>query len=269
MENVKLIVRNKFGGKTMPNNRSESIIENRELNRKIVYAVNKAISDDVPKMIREYHLETNNRNLFAAGDVINENLRKHVVKDDIELLAFHRCAWEGRILVDRANKVTYTISAHQTLKTAIRKNRNNPYYLQSILFNENGGCEGTPRQMSIGDFCSDFMGSSFGTEELEDDYDKIMQGNISKTDGYIHYIIVYTSDHHTITEIDMLLLDKDFAEVDRLSLMEFVNPDFASLTDMEYDVVDNASESEEVTRPMLFKLKPGVKPALRAMEEEA
>ena len=37
----------------MPDNRSESIIDNQMLNRKIVYAINKAISDDVPQEIRE------------------------------------------------------------------------------------------------------------------------------------------------------------------------------------------------------------------------
>ena len=253
----------------MSDNRAESIIENRILNRKIVYAINKAISDDVPQVIRENHLETNNRHIFAAGDYINDNLRKHVVKDEVELISFNRYAWEGRILVDRANRITYTISTHQTLRTIIRKNRNRPHYLQSILFAENGDCEGTPKQLSIGDLYPEFVGFSFEAEELEEDYDKIMQGSISKTDGYKHYIIAYTSEHHMITDIEMILFDKDFAEVDKLSLMEFVSPDFASLTESEYDGTEILSENEEESRPLPLKLKPGVKPALRAMEEEA
>jgi hypothetical protein len=253
----------------MPDNRSESIIDNQVLNRKIVYAINKAISDDVPQEIRGNRLETNNRHIFAAGDYINDNLRKHVVKDEVELLAFNRYAWEGRILIDRANHVTYTISTHQTLRTIIRKNRNRPHYLQSILYAENSDCEGSPKQLSIGDLYPDFVGSSFDAEELEEDYDKIMQGSISKTDGYKHYIIVYTSDHHTISDIEMLLLDKDFAEVDKISLMEYVNPDFASLTESGYDVTEEQDEKAEEVRTLPLKLKPGVKPALRAMEEEA
>ena len=44
----------------MPDNRSKSIIANQVLARKIVYAINKAISEDVPQEIRENHLETNN-----------------------------------------------------------------------------------------------------------------------------------------------------------------------------------------------------------------
>ena len=67
----------------------------------------------------------------------------------------------------------------------------------------------------------------------------------------------------------MLLLDKDFAEVDKISLMEYVNPDFASLTESGYDVTEEQDEKAEEVRTLPLKLKPGVKPALRAMEEEA
>ena len=250
----------------MPNKRSESIIVNQMLIRKIVYAINKAITDDVPKNNRENRLETNNRNIFAAGDYINDNLRKHVAKDEIKLLAFKRYAWDGRIIVDRVNRVTYTVSTHQTLWAAIRKNRNRPYYLQSILYAENGDCEGTPRQLTLTEFCPEIKGTTFEAEELEDDFEKIMKGNISIEDGYKHYIVVYTADHRMITNIELLLLDKDFAEVDKLSLMEYVNPDFASLTESDYNASEIVTEEE---RPLLLKLKPGVKPALRTMEEEA
>ncbi len=253
----------------MSESRSESIIVNQMLNRKIVYAVNKAISDDVPHEIRENRIETNNRHIFAAGDYINENLRKHVVKDEIELLPFNRYAWEGRILVDRINKVTYTISTHQTLKTIIRKNRNKPHYLQSILYAENGDCQGTPKQFTLGDFYPEFMPTKFEIEELEEDYDKIMQGNIRKTDGYKHYIVVYTVEHHTISEIELLLLDKDFAEVDSLSLMEYVNPDFASLTEVGYNLSESGGEEMEEVPRVPLKLKSGVRPAFRAMEDKA
>ena len=253
----------------MPKNRSESIIENQMLNRRIVYAINKAISDDAPQMLRENRLETNNRYIFAAGDYINENLRKHVVKDEIELISFNRYAWEGRILVDRVNKVTYTISTHQTLRNVIRKNRNRPHYLQSILYAENGDCQGTPKQISLGEFFPGMVPTRFDDEELNQDFEKIVQGSIDKTDGYKHYIIVYTAERREITEIEILLLDKDFAEVDRVSLMEYVNPDFASLTETEYSVAESADGDVKKTKPLPLKLKPGVKPALRAMEEKA
>ena len=264
-----MIEEKQLGGNEMPENRSESIIVNQMLNRRIVYAVNKAISDDIPQMIRENRLETNNRHIFASGDYINENLRKHVVKDEIELIPFKRYAWEGRILADRVNKITYTICTHQTLRTVIRKNRNRPHYLQSILYAENGDCQGTPKQITLGDFFPGMVPTQFEDEELNQDFEKIMQGSITKADGYKHYIVVYTAEHHEITEIEMLLLDKDFAEVDRISLMEYVNPDFASLTEMEYSVSESVGGDVKETRSLSLKLKPGVKPALRAMEENA
>ena len=52
----------------MSGNKTETINENPMLSRKIVYAINKAITDDVPRVKRENHLETNNRHIFARGD---------------------------------------------------------------------------------------------------------------------------------------------------------------------------------------------------------
>ena len=50
--------------------------------------------------------------------------------------------------------------------------------------------------------------------------------------------------------------------------MEYVNPDFASLTERGYDATEEQGEKAEEVRILPLKLKPGVKPALRAMEEE-
>ena len=249
--------------------RSESIIVNQMLLRKIVYAVNKAITQDVPQDMRDNRLETNNRNIFAAGDYINENLRQHVVKDDVDLISFNRYAWEGRIIADRANSITYTISTHQTLKTVITKHRNQPHYLMTLLYAENSDCEGSPKQMTLGDISPDFKMDAFDAEVLEEDFDRIMQGSISRTDGYKHYIVAYTAEHHAIMKIELLLLDKDFAVVDQLDLIEYVTPDFASLTESQYEETEELEETEQEVKPSLLKLRPGVKPALRAMEEEA
>ena len=252
----------------MSMSRSESIIENQMLNRKIVYAINKAITQDVPRDMRENRLETNNRHIFAPGDHINDNLRKHVVKDDVDLISFNRCAWEGRILADRGNRVTYTVSTHQTLKTVITKHRKRPHYLMTLLYAENGDCEGSAKQMTLGDISSDFERDAFEAEVLEEDFDKIMQGSISRTDGYKHYIVAYTAEHHAIIKIELLLLDKDFAVVDRLDLIEYVTPDFASLTENQYEEPEELEETEGEVKPSLLKLRPGIKPALRTMEEE-
>lgn len=249
--------------------RYESIIENQMLNRKIVYAINKAITQDTPQDMRDNRLETNNRHIFSPGDHINENLRKHVVNGDIDLIPFNRHKWEGRIIIDRGNRVTYTISTHQTLKTVITKHRNRPHYLVTLLYAENGDCEGTPKQITLGDLSPDFKMDTFEAEVLEEDFDKIMQGSISRTDGYKHYIVAYTAEHHAIIKIELLLLDKDFVVVDQLDLIEYVTPDFAALTEDQNEETEELEETEQEVKPLLFKLRPGVKLTARVMEEEA
>ena len=252
----------------MVTNRLKSIIENPILSRKIVYAINKAVTQDIPQNNRENRLETNNRNRFAAGDFINENLRQHVVKGAVDLIPFKRYAWEGRIIVDRENKITYTIVTHRTLHAIIKKHRNQPHYLMTLLSVENGDCEGSSKQMTLGEFVPDFKVDTFKTEVLEEDFDKIMQGSVSRTDGYKHYIIAYTYEQRSIIRIELLLLDKDFDFVDRLDLMEYVVPDFASLTDSEYEESEK-EEAEQEARPFLLKLREGVKTTLNVMKEKS
>ena len=250
-------------------NRSGAIIENQMIIRKIVYAINKAITQDAPQDMRENRLETNNRHIFALGDHINDNLRKYVVKDDVNLIAFKRYAWEGRLLADRENRVTYAIFSHQTLKTVIKKQRHRPHYLMTLLYVENGDCEGSPKQMTLGEISPDFKMDAFDEEVLEEDFDTIMQGSISRKDGYKHYIVAYTAEHHAIMKIELLFLDKDFVVVDKLDLIEYVTPDFASLTESQCEVAEELEETEQEAKPSLLKLRPGVKPVLRAIEEEA
>ena len=123
--------------------------------------------------------------------------------------------------------------------------------------------------MTLGDISLDFKMDTFDAEVLEEDFDKIMRGNISKTDGYKHYVVAYTAEHHEITKIELLLLDKDFAVVDHLDLIEYVTTDFASLTENQYEETEELEEAEQEEKPSLLKLRPGVKPTLRVMEEEA
>ena len=251
----------------MEDNRREAIEFNETLVRRMVYAINKAITEDVPQELRLHHLETNNRCRFAPGDYINENLRRHVVNEGVDLIPFQRFVYEGRILVDRKNKVTYTIVTFATLATGARKHGTSPYYLQSILSVENGDCEGTPKQMTLGDYAEAMGFSTFSQEEYEADFDTIMQGAIGKDDGYRHYIIGYSAKRSEIQAIELLYLDSDFAEVDSRDLMEYIVPDFAMLTEVNYEN-ESVQAEEETQQHKLFKLRPGVKPALRAKEEE-
>lgn len=253
----------------MDDKRINTIQFNENLIRRAVYAINKAVSEDVPQELRQNRLETNNRCKFAAGDHINDNLRHHVVDENIDLIPFKRFVWEGRILVDHTNKITYTIASFATLAAAPKKHGNKPYYLQSILFAENGDCEGFPKQMTLAGFAESMGFEPFTTEEFTNDFNTIMQGAVNETDGYRHYILGYTAMRSEITEIRLLYLDKDFAEVDSRDLMDYVTPDFASLTNSDFNVAETDDVESDTQHRQPMKLKPGLKPALRALEEEA
>ena len=248
---------------------TDKIVLNSVLIREVVYSINAAVTIDVPQELRENRLETNNRIRFSYGDHINENLRNHAVDGEkVELISFNRYAWDGRILADHENRITYTICTELTLKAVARKHGTNPHYLKSILFVENSEYEGVPKQMSLADLYPDFV--PFSQEELEEDYDKIMQGQINKLDGYTHYVIVYKVERSSISSIRLVLLDKDVAEVESVSLMEFIEPDFGALTQPDFNAGTVAAEEEQPEeKSSLVKVRPGLKPALRAMEEEA
>ena len=237
-----------------------------ELLRKAVYAINKAITEDIPGYLKENYHETNNSILQLKGDYINDNLRKYVVGNHIELLPFSRYNWAGRILIDRKNYFTYTITTIGTLMSVPKKKgRTRPHFLQSILYAENSDCEAQVKQMNLG-----FDITQFDSEELETDYNDITHGFMGKNENYRHFVIAYKSEENEIVEIMLKLLDKDFDTVDEVSLMDYIKPDFAKLTEITFDEETNdemeipGSENDSKT---LVTVKPGYKPNLREIDK--
>ena len=100
--------------------------------RRTVRAIQKAIEEDVPDFCRENHMETMNSVRYVRGDKINDNLRNHVVSEDTILISFKRYSWDGRMLIDQKNCITYTITTQQNLAAIPKKNRSCPHFLQSI-----------------------------------------------------------------------------------------------------------------------------------------
>lgn len=234
--------------------------------RKIVRAIEKACGEDTRGYLSENRLETNNALPFLRGDFVNENLRNSVVSEDVDLIPFNRYGWSGRILHDKLNKITYTISTKRTLAAIPKKKgRSVPHYLQSILYAENGGCKAAVKQMSLNDFV-DFEIVRFDSQELENDYGKIMNGQIVAGDEYRHYIIAYEVEHGEVTDIGLQFLDKDFDVIAQCSLNDYLRLDFGRLTETE-PVEDIAAEEENVH--FLINVKSGIKPRLRDIEKQA
>ena len=152
-------------------NRNTQIVINDDLLRKIVYCIEKAIGDDLQQYLRENHRETNNAIILLRGDNINTNLRTHVVKDDIDLVPFQRYGWSGRMVIDRKEHITYSIMTEGTLSgVPKKKNRENPHYLQSVLYVENKDCIAKERQILMQYIKPDFarltdIGPSEDTDE--------------------------------------------------------------------------------------------------------
>lgn len=243
----------------------DKLIVNELLLRRVVRAVEKAVGEDIRDYLRDNRKETNNALRQMVGDNINDNLRKMVVDEGIELIPFARSAWDGRILIDRNNQITYTIVTKRTLHSIPRKKgRRVPHYLQSLLYNENGDCKAKFKQMSMVDF--DII--KFDAEELESDYDHIMGGYISREEDYRHYIIVYEAERCEVKNVTLQLLDKDFDVVDECSLNDYINVDFAKLTEMKPVMQENEEEEPKRVHSLLKVKKTGVKPDIRKEDEK-
>lgn len=242
--------------------RNTKIFINDTLLRKIVYSIEKAIGEDQQQYLRENQKETNNAMILLRGDDINTNLRHHIVKDNIDLIPFRRYGWSGRIIIDRTDHITYSIVTEGTLATVPRKkNRINPHYLQSILYAENKDCIAKERQMTL----QDFGITIFDTDVLEQDFEKISQGLIDREEDYRHYIVSYIANHGEIKSITLKFLDKDFNIVDEESLMQYIRPDFAQLTNTDPKTESKADNSH--SKKSLVALRSGVKPKLREIEK--
>lgn len=230
--------------------------------RRIVRAIQKAIEEDVPEFCHEHSMETMNSIRYIRGDKINENLRALVVSDDVILISFKRYSWDGRMLADLKNHITYTVTTEQNL-IAIpkKKNRTCPHFLQSTLAVENGDLEGECLQLAL------MPMEQFEDDVLEDDYKKIVAGVIDPDSGYRHYIVTYAFEKGQLLRVSMELLDKGFNKVNSLSLNDFIAPNFAQLTAEQLEGSEESAESVKTARG-LVAIKKGIRPKLIKLEEE-
>ncbi len=202
----------------------------RPLLTKIVKAIEKGCGEDIRNYLAAYDKATNNAVRLLRSDNINTNLRDSVVSPVIELKHFSRSAWEGCLLIDRENRMTFTICTKQTLESIPKKkDRRIPHYLQTILHVQNSDVEAQYKQLDLSDYMPD-VGSIFSDEEYQADYQSIMEDEISFGDDYLHLVIVYEAAHFDITSVSMRLLDKDFMTAKDYPLDSLLKPDFSNLT---------------------------------------
>lgn len=238
------------------------ITPNKDLVRRSVRAIEKAIAVDIPQYMHDNHLETNNAIAWLRGDYINENLRRLVVSDDVELISFKRSSWKGRILVDKQEKITYTITTQANLHAIPKKrDRKKPHFLQSILAAENSRYEGHGEQRTL------FPKEPFDGDCLQKDYEDLTAGKLDLPGCYKHYIISYRSEQNELQDVKLEFFDKNFTIIDSVTLNEYIKPDFARLTDAAPSE-ENAPNTSVKEERGLVELRPGIRPQLRAIEEE-
>lgn len=239
------------------------IVENNMLLKKIVRCITKALGDDLNAYLQENRLETNNNLFMHRGDFINQNLRTLIAEENIELIPFKRFTWEGRILIDRSSKVTYTILSNSALKSVQKNNiRTWPHYLHSILSGENAEFKAVPKQLTLEE-SGDFGPLEFDEDDLKEDYNDIMGRYVEISHECTHYVVTYTAEHGQVQNIQLLLLDKDLGIVESVSLNKYIKLDFSDLTADAHDGTVN----REGNIKDYVNVKPGLKTKLHKDEK--
>lgn len=230
--------------------------------RRLVRAIQKAIEEDIPEFCRENRMETMNSVRYIRGDKINENIRNLVISDDIMLISFRRYSWDGRMIIDQKNRISYTVTTKQNLEAIPKKkDRKCPHFLQSILTVENGDLQGQYVQQTL------FSLEQFEEDVLEDDYMKIVAGILSPDSGYHHYVVTYEFERSNLLEVKLVLLDRGFNVVSELDVSDFIKPDFGLLTAEQPDTTEHTTELPKSAR-RLVAIKSGIRPSLIELEEE-
>lgn len=194
---------------------------------KIGQAIAKAVGQDIRLYRATHELETYNSIRILRGDYINTNLKAMV--DGMELHTFKRSSWEGRLLIDRRNKLTYSICTKQTLESIPKaKNRHIPHYLQSILHVENADVKPMYEQMILPGMQAEIM--SFDEDEYRDDYMLLMGEDITFDDRYRHLVVAYETKQGEITYISAKLLDPNCELSQEYSMMDLLKPDYIDLS---------------------------------------
>lgn len=239
------------------------IRRNKKLERMLVWAINKAVADDIPLMFSEHPLDTHNFLGHFRGDCINTNLRLGIASENITILPFQRSGYAGRLVIDHMNKISYSITTEQNLRSIPKKKgRRTPHFLQTLLGIENADYESACKQLS-------FMPMNlFDERTLREDFQSIIANFFTPDEGYVHYIITYIPGKSRLLDVQLLFLDKDFDVIDSQSLNEFIVPDYAELTTVQ-DIPDVSNVTSEPNVRSLIGLKPGLRPALHDEDDEA
>ncbi|MDU6036941.1 MAG: DUF5986 family protein [Clostridium butyricum] len=229
-----------------------------EFRRSIMYCIEKVFSDDIPRYLEEFDLDTKNGIPHQVFDLISGNMKKHLMKNKyLEILSFKRAGWDGRIIIDHANKRVYSIMRTNRLNSIKKEKRKSPHYSQSIASILNEEIIIKNGQFSFGDICEE----CFDYDDYEKDFNKIFNGKIKKEDGYNYCVVLFEEKNKELKDAKICLLDKHLDIADEISLYEYIKPDFEALLrneiaeKIENNIVEENGKLIEFTPKSLTKIK--------------
>jgi hypothetical protein len=186
-----------------------------------------------------------------------------ITLENVTILPFQRSGYAGRLVIDHTNKISYSITTEQNLRSIPKKKgRRTPHFLQTLLGIENAGYESECKQLSI------MPMNLFDKETLQEDFESIVASIFAPDEGYVHYIVTYIPSKSGLLDVRLLFLDKDFDVIDFECLNEFIAPDYAELTDSR-SIPDTSTATPDPNVRSLIGLKPGLRPTLYDEEDES
>lgn len=221
-----------------------------DFKRRLVACVRKALQDDLQNFLSEYQPETKNAVPHLIADWINTNIQRDLASSNIDMIKFKRYSWTGNIIIDKANRVIYTIMREKRISQIKKEKRDRPHYLQTIVAVLNKKLRAPIKQKPL----IESVAYQFDRDTLEKDYNSIFAGRLNINDGFIYCVIVYDAYKGDLADIKALFLDRDLDIVEQISMNEYIKPDFAALTDA-IPYAEKTKEAETQTSDNLVSIK--------------
>ncbi len=243
-------------------NNSEFIKIPGDLRVKIVSCIRGALEDDITAFRQGTQLVTNNGLPFLKGDFINTRLQNEMMSADIHVIPFVRYGWESRLVVDRQNKVVYSVISKGRMEFLMQEGERNsvPHYTMLFAYTFNGDLKASQKQISL------FENYPYSDEDMQAGVWKLIGGQIDFSEGYRYCVVTYEVAEGQLISCDSLILDKDLDVVEKISMTEFIKPDYSKLTQEE----DNKAgvTGTEVKRVKLKKRPEDATSALVFLRED-
>lgn len=212
----------------------------RKVAYKLVACVRNALEDDVSAYMEWAHLTTYNALPFQKCDYINTRLEKDLARENLEVLPFKRFNWESRVVIDREQNVVYTVISKSRMGELMKHygESSTPHY--AVLFANalNGDIVAPQKQLSL------FDNYPFSTEMMDEGYEKLLGGCVFRNEGYRYCVITYEVSGHNLISCEGVFVDRDLDVIEKVSLNEYLRPDYAKLTTQDESVTESAEESK-------------------------